>query len=111
MTEETLKCPFCEEELLEIDKHKKIYDCQGKIQLLNLTLDCIAHDLYLQGWEDLVYKIISIKQKSYSEGYEKGKEESIGYMHKNVCQICKQNRQDEGRMAVCMPCYKMELEK
>lgn len=77
MTEETLKCPFCEEELLEIDKHKKIYDCQGKIQLLNLTLDCIAHDLYLQGWEDLVYKFSSIKQKAYNEGYNRGMAEWV----------------------------------
>jgi hypothetical protein len=87
MTEETLKCPFCEEELLEIDKHKKIYDCQGKIQLLNLTLDCIAHDLYLQGWEDLVYKIYSIKQKSYQEGLKAGEEKGYkkGYTDGYAC--------------------------
>lgn len=101
MTEETLKCPFCEEELTYVPH----YTCDNR--------NCVLYNSYVKKYHILkiMSKINSLKQKSYSEGYEKGKEESIGYMHKNVCQICKQNRQDEGRMAVCMPCYEKELEK
>lgn len=104
MTEETLKCPFCEEELYSFST-ATLFSCENsKCIIFDKQITLTQFDRY-----DMV--ICKLKQKSYSEGYEKGKEESIGYMHKNVCQICKQNRQDEGRMAVCMPCYEKELEK
>ena len=77
MTEETLKCPFCDKELLEIDKEEQVYDCANKIQVEGYTFteDCIAHSLYLQGFSDLINRIISIKQKAYEEGYSKAKKE------------------------------------
>lgn len=81
MTEETLKCPLCEEKMeiikeghfekLKLIPNEHIYSCR--------TVGCFQAHLkftrfltrYLQN------QIDSIKQKAYSEGYEKSKEDAV----------------------------------
>lgn len=73
MTEETLKCPFCEQIMQPIDENEEIieYNCVNE----SCAFRFIWHGReVIEKLSDTMY---SIKQKSYSEGYEKSKEDAV----------------------------------
>lgn len=97
MTEETLKCPFCEDQL---EDQKSITTDEHSIAVFK----CIKCSEYFD--QDYYFKLLKLKQKSYSEGYEKGNKETC-----NDHRICLQAVKQYDELLASLISKRKELEK